>query len=157
MTVLVVDDTAILRSIIKDILVEFCGVSRNDIVEAADGRKAVTEYKRTKPDIIFLDIAMPNLCGVEAVKRIIEIDPDAKIIMCTGKGERESVKECVYAGAQDYLLKPIIPHRLVAAVEKIMGPLNVAEDHIPNIQPKDDDPDGEDPYAIKNKRDTDRD
>ena len=127
MVILVVDDTTILRSVLKDILVEFCDVQRNSIHEAADGYQAVSEYKRLKPDIVFLDISMPGLSGIEAVKQIIEMDEYAKIVMCTGAGERAIVRECIHAGAVDYLIKPLQPTRVVASIRKAMGELS-AED-----------------------------
>lgn len=121
MTVLVVDDTSILRSILRDILVEYCGVSRRNIFEAADGMQALAEYKRLKPDIVYLDIAMPNLNGIETVRKILAIDPNAKIVMCTGSGGESVVKECVRAGAMDYLVKPLSPSRVAVSVEKATG------------------------------------
>ena len=121
MVILVVDDTTILRSVLKDILVEFCEVQRNSIHEASDGVQAVLEYKRLKPDLVFLDISMPRLNGIDTVKQILEVDRHAQIVMCTGAGERSIVKECIRAGAVDYLVKPLLPIRVAEAVRKIMG------------------------------------
>ena len=121
MTVMVVDDTSILRRVLSDILVEFCDVPRQNIYEAVDGMEALSEYKRVRPDMVFLDIAMPKLSGLDVVKQILQIDPSANIIMCTAAGHRDVVKECVYAGAKDYLVKPLQPERVVDSVRKIMG------------------------------------
>lgn len=152
MTVLVVDDTIILRSIIRDLLVEFCNVSKSNIYEASDGMQAVREYKRLRPNVVFMDIAMPNLDGVETVKQIIEFDPAAKIVMCTGTGGEYVVRECVREGAIDYLVKPIIPARLVSAVRNITGGTPVVRSFESSDKVI-----SEDFYAIKNKRDDDSD
>lgn len=121
MVILVVDDTSILRNVLRDILVEFCDVSKNDIFEASDGFMGVSEYKRLRPDLVFLDISMPGLSGIEAVKQIMQIDKFAKIVMCTGAGERATVKECMRIGAMDYLVKPLQPLRVAESVKKVMG------------------------------------
>jgi len=122
MTALIVDDTSIIRMLLKDVLVEFCGLSHNSIHEARDGRRGLDMYKKIQPDIVFLDIAMPNLNGIDAVKALMEIDPHAHIVMCTSSGSRGIVKECVKAGAKDYLIKPLIPARVVIAVNKARKP-----------------------------------
>jgi two-component system chemotaxis response regulator CheY len=118
MTVLIVDDTSILRRILSDILVEFCKVPRHNISEAVDGMQAVAEFKRTNPDVVFLDIAMPKLSGQDVVKKILEINRNAKIIMCTSVGNKAMVEECIRNGAKDYLLKPLQPDRVERAIRK---------------------------------------
>jgi len=129
MTVLIVEDTAILRKILRDILVEFCGIPTEDIYEAADGEKAITEYERLKPDVVFLDIAMPKLNGKEAIKMLRAINPPARIIMCTSSREEHDVMECIRAGAKDYLAKPLQPQRVKEAIIK------VAADMDPSVLP----------------------
>ena len=121
MTVLVVDDTSILRKILSDILFEYCNIPRHNVHEAADGVQALREYKRHQPDVVFLDIAMPKLNGKDAVKLLLKIDPDAKVVMCTGEGSRGMVRECIQAGAKDYLVKPLQPIRVIEAFDKMMG------------------------------------
>ena len=116
--ILVVDDASIMRKLIKDILVEHCEMEPNDIIEAADGAEAVFLYKQCKPDVVFLDITMPDLDGREVVKSLIEIDPSARIIMCTGSGDKASVIECIRAGAVDYVRKPPTYERINKALEK---------------------------------------
>jgi len=121
MKVLIVDDTKILRKMLMDILIEFCNVKEDNIFMATDGLQGVSEYKRLRPDVVFLDILMPNLNGKEAVKEIIQINPDANIIMCTSDGASGVVKECISAGAKDYLVKPLMPQRVSEAVKKVLG------------------------------------
>ena len=133
MTVLIVDDTAILRSVLKDILADFCDIQRRNIHEAADGLQALTEYRRIYPDIVFLDIAMPNLNGIDAVKRIKEIDSSARIVMCTSAGGQSVVKECMRAGALDYLVKPLAPERVVSSVKKVIAAIPLAFDRIDEL------------------------
>jgi len=121
MTVLIVEDTAILRRVLKDILMEFCGIPSENIFEAADGMIALREYQRIGPTVVFLDISMPKLNGKETIRQLREIDPDAKIIMCTSSREEHDVKECIIAGAKDYLAKPLQPPRVREAVMKVMA------------------------------------
>ena len=120
MTVLIADDIAIFRNMLKDIIVEFCDIQRHNVFEAIDGVHAMSEYKRLKPDIVFLDITMPKLDGISVIKQVMEIDPKARIIMCTSSGEESVIKECVREGALDYLVKPITPSRVVEAIKKVM-------------------------------------
>ena len=116
-SVLIVDDVHILRKIIRDVLVKSCKISSDNIKEAVDGITAIREYKRQKPDIVFLDVLMPEQDGFETVRQIIEIDPNAYIIMCSSAGERSVVSECINLGAVDYVLKPIDPDRLERSIE----------------------------------------
>jgi len=124
MTVLIVEDTAILRKILKDILGEFCEIPLGEIYEAVDGEKAVKEYERVKPDVVFLDIAMPKLNGKDAIKQIRQIDPNARIIMCTSSREEHDVMECIMAGAKDYLVKPLQPQRVKEAIIKVTADMD---------------------------------
>ncbi|MCL1844697.1 MAG: response regulator [Defluviitaleaceae bacterium] len=120
MKVMVVEDTAILRKILRDILKEFCGVADGDIHEAEDAIKAIRSYKIIKPDIVFLDIAMPEINGKKAIGQLLTLDPDANIIMFTGSRDANDVVECISAGAKDYLTKPLQPQRVQEAIRKIL-------------------------------------
>jgi two-component system chemotaxis response regulator CheY len=131
MTVMIVEDTAILRKIMRDILKKFCGMDDKDIHEAEDGLKAIKQYKIVKPDIVFLDIAMPNLNGKKAIAQLLTIDPKANIIMFTGSRDEQDVLECISAGAKDYLVKPLSPARVQDAVKNVM--LNSAPDKLPDV------------------------
>jgi two-component system chemotaxis response regulator CheY len=121
MSVLIVDDASIMRMVLKDILVNHCGYAKEDIFEANGGENAISQYKRHKPEIVLMDISMPDISGVDAVKRIIKIDENAKIIMCTVSNSRGDVVECVRAGAKDYIIKPPVTERVVLAVNKVTG------------------------------------
>jgi two-component system chemotaxis response regulator CheY len=131
MTVMIVEDTAILRKIMRDILREFCGVQDLNIHDAEDAVRALKNYKRIKPDIVFLDIAMPKINGKKAISQILTVDPNANIIMFTGSRDEHDVFECIAAGAKDYLVKPLSPARVQEAVRKII--LASCPEKLPNI------------------------
>lgn len=121
MVVLIVDDAKIMRTILGDIFERFYGVDSEDIHEAEGGLEAVEKFKRIKPDLVLLDIRMPDMDGVETIREIMKVDADAKVIMCTAQSERENVRECIKLGAKDYITKPPEPDRVLEAIDKIMG------------------------------------
>lgn len=121
MTFLVVDDTSVMRFILIDILVRQCGVDKADIYEAENGRDAIGKYRLFKPDLIFLDITMPDLDGITVVKELMLLDPRNKVIMFTSSNDESDVVECIQAGARDYIVKPPDPERVMKAVEKATG------------------------------------
>ncbi len=115
--VLIVDDAAFMRMMIKDILEK----NGYDVVaEANNGIKAVEMYKREKPDVVTMDITMPDMDGIEAVKAIREFDPAAKIIMCSAMGQQSMVMDAIRAGAKDFVVKPFQPDRVLEAISKII-------------------------------------
>jgi two-component system chemotaxis response regulator CheY len=118
MKVLIVDDASIMRAVLRTMLKKNCGIKENDIYEAGNGRDGILAYKKAKPDIVFLDISMPDLDGFEVVKRLIEIDSEAVIIMCTSSAYKKDVQACVRAGAKDYIIKPLQPDRVRKAIMK---------------------------------------
>lgn len=116
--VLLVDDAAFMRMMIKDIL------SKNGfeiLGEAENGAKAVEKYKELNPDLVVMDITMPEMDGIQAVKAIKEINPDAKIIMCSAMGQQAMVIEAIQAGAKDFIVKPFQADRVLEAVKKALG------------------------------------
>lgn len=116
--VLVVDDAAFMRMMIKDIL------SKNgyDVVgEAENGLKAVEKYQELKPDLTTMDITMPEMDGITAVKEIKKMDAGAKIIMCSAMGQQAMVIEAIQSGARDFIVKPFQPDRVLEAVRKAVG------------------------------------
>jgi len=115
--VLVVDDAAFMRMMIKNILAK----NGYEVVEAADGEAAVELYKQHKPDLVTMDITMPVLDGVEAVKAIRKVDPNANIIMCSSMGQQALVIEAIQAGARDFIVKPFKQERIMQAIEKVMA------------------------------------
>ncbi len=117
-SVLVVDDAAFMRMTIKKML-ETHG--HTVIGEAANGIEAVQKYQELKPDIVMLDITMPEMSGVEALKRIKELSKGAKVIICSAMGQQAMVAEAIQNGAKDFIVKPFVEARLIAAVDKVMS------------------------------------
>jgi two-component system chemotaxis response regulator CheY len=116
--VLVVDDAAFMRMMVRDIL------SKNGyevVGEAENGMKAVEKYQELHPDLTTMDITMPEMDGISAVKAIRKIDPNAKIIMCSAMGQQAMVIEAIQAGARDFIVKPFQADRVLEAVRKAVG------------------------------------
>jgi len=116
--VLIVDDAAFMRMMIKDIL------SKNGYEiagEAENGLKAVEKYKELTPDLVLMDITMPEMNGIDAVKNIKAIDSSAKIVMCSAMGQQAMVIESIQAGARDFIVKPFQADRVLEAVRKVVG------------------------------------
>ena len=116
--VLVVDDAAIMRMMVKDILTK----NGYEVVgEAENGMKALEKYQELKPDLTTMDITMPEMDGISAVKEIKKVDPNAKIVMCSAMGQQAMVIEAIQAGARDFIVKPFQPDRVLEAVRKAVG------------------------------------
>ncbi|NLL63111.1 MAG: response regulator [Ruminococcaceae bacterium] len=113
--ILIADDATFMRMILRDILNE--GGFYN-IEEAKTGYETVDMYKLLKPAVILLDITMPDMDGIEALKQIKEIDPDAKVIMCSSIGQEAMVHECFEEGADDFVMKPFKPERIIHSVSQ---------------------------------------
>ncbi len=115
--VLIVDDAIFMRTMIRDILEK----NGFEIVgEAGSGKEAIEKFTRLKPDLITMDIVMPEMGGIEAVKSIIKIDPKAKILMCSAMGQKALVIEAIQAGAKDFVVKPFQPSAVIEAITRIM-------------------------------------
>lgn len=116
--VMVVDDAAFMRMMVKDILTK----NGYEVVgEAENGLKAVERYQELKPDLTTMDITMPEMDGISAVKEIKKIDPAAKIIMCSAMGQQAMVIEAIQSGARDFIVKPFQADRVLEAVRKAVG------------------------------------
>lgn len=116
--VLIVDDAAFMRMMIKDILEK----NGFEVVgEASNGIKAVELYKKERPDVVTMDITMPDMDGIEAVKQIKAFDPSAKIIMCSAMGQQSMVMDAIRAGAKDFIVKPFQADRVLEAIRKAIG------------------------------------
>ncbi|MGY0375110.1 response regulator [Clostridium sp. JNZ J1-5] len=116
--VLIVDDAAFMRMMIKDILEK----NGYQIVgEASNGLKAVELYKSENPDVVTMDITMPDMDGIEAVKAIKAFDPAAKIIMCSAMGQQTMVMDAIRSGARDFIVKPFQAERVLEAIRKAVG------------------------------------
>ena len=117
-TVLVCDDAIFMRTMITDILSQ----AGYDIVgEAESGAQAVQRYRELRPDLVTMDIVMPDMGGIEAVREIVKHDPDAKILMCSAMGQQALVVEAIQAGAKDFVVKPFQPSRVLEAVQRVLG------------------------------------
>lgn len=117
-SILIVDDAAFMRMMIKDIL------SKNGfsvVGEAENGLKAVEKYKELNPDLVIMNITMPEMDGIQAVKQIKSLDPSARIIMCSAMGQQAMVIESIQAGAKDFIVKPFQAERVIEAVKKAVG------------------------------------
>ena len=115
-TILIVDDAAFMRMMIKDILVN---AGLQVIGEAENGLQAVEKYQELKPDLVTMDITMPELDGIQALKRIREIDPGANVIMCSAMGQQALVLEAIQSGAKDFIVKPFQKERVVETIHQL--------------------------------------
>jgi len=116
--ILITDDAAFMRMMLKDIL----GHGGYEIAgEAANGAEACELYRQVKPDLVTMDITMPQMDGITALKKIISSDPQAKVIMCSAMGQQAMVIEAIQAGAKDFIVKPFQPQRVIEAVKKLIG------------------------------------
>ncbi len=116
--VMVVDDAAFMRMMLKDIL------SKNGfevVAEAENGQVAVEKFKEIKPDLVTMDITMPELDGISAVKKIKETDANARVVMCSAMGQQAMVIDAIQAGARDFIVKPFQPERVLEAVNKALS------------------------------------
>ncbi len=117
-TVLVCDDAIFMRTMIGDILTQ---AGFEIVGEAESGLQAVQKYRDLKPDLVTMDIVMPDMGGIEAVREICKQDPDAKILMCSAMGQQALVVEAIQAGAKDFVVKPFQPSRVLEAVQRVLG------------------------------------
>jgi len=116
--VLLVDDASFMRMMLKNILV---GSGYEVAGEAENGAKAIELYRTIKPDLVIMDIIMPEMGGIDAVREIVKGDPQAKILMCSSMGQQSLVVEAIQAGAKDFIIKPFQPSNVLEAVKKTVG------------------------------------
>ncbi|GMV84958.1 MAG: hypothetical protein AMXMBFR80_08150 [Dehalococcoidia bacterium] len=114
-TILVVDDAAFMRMRMSKILTE----AGYQVVQAENGLEAVEKYRSEKPDAVLMDITMPEMDGLTALKEIRSLDPTARVAMVTALGQQQIVLEAVKSGAKDFLVKPCEGDRVLAAVSKL--------------------------------------
>lgn len=112
--IMVVDDAMFMRTKASRLLSQ----EGYEVIEAADGSEAVRKYQAEKPDLVLMDITMPVMDGIEALKAIKSYDEGAKVIMVTALGQRSMVLEAIRAGARDFVVKPFQPDKLVEAVKR---------------------------------------
>lgn len=116
--ILLVDDAAFMRKMIKDTLSK---AGYTELFEAVDGADAVAKYSEVKPDLVIMDITMPNMDGLEALKAIRGNDGNANIVMCSAMGQESMVMDAVRSGAKDFIVKPFKPDRILKTVTTILG------------------------------------
>lgn len=116
--IMIVDDAAFMRMMIKDTLKKS---GYEDLIEAPDGEKAVELYKAEKPDLVFMDITMPNKDGLQALKEIKAFDGNANVVMCSAMGQQSMVLEAIQVGAKDFIVKPFKGERILKTAENILG------------------------------------
>ncbi|MBR6329237.1 MAG: response regulator [Lachnospiraceae bacterium] len=116
--ILICDDAAFMRMMIKDILTKN---GYNVVGEAENGAKAVEKYNELKPDLVLMDITMPEMDGIQALKKIKEGDSGAMVIMCSAMGQQAMVIEAIQGGAKDFIVKPFQAERVLEAVKKVVG------------------------------------
>ncbi len=116
--ILLVDDAAFMRMMVKDTLTKN---GYTDLDEASDGMQAVAKYDELHPDLVIMDITMPNMDGLEALKTIRAKDPNATIVMCSAMGQEAMVIEAIKSGAKDFIVKPFKPERILKTVTSILG------------------------------------
>ncbi len=115
--ILLVDDAAFMRMMVKDTLTK---AGYTDLYEAADGVQAVEAYSEVQPDLVIMDITMPNMDGLEALKAIKGKDPNATVVMCSAMGQESMVIEAIKSGAKDFIVKPFKPDRILKTVSSIV-------------------------------------
>ncbi|MBD2847372.1 response regulator [Paenibacillus sp. IB182496] len=116
--IMIVDDAAFMRMVIKQMLTE----SGYEVVaEAVNGRDAIQKFNEVSPDLVTMDITMPELDGVEAVKEIKKINAEARVIMCSAMGQQHMVVNAIQAGASDFIVKPFQKDRVIEAIEKALA------------------------------------
>ena len=116
--ILISDDAAFMRMMIKDILTKN---GYNIVGEAENGKIAVDKYMELKPDLVLMDITMPEMDGIQALKKIKAIDANASVVMCSAMGQQAMVIESIQSGARDFIVKPFQAERVLEAVKKVIG------------------------------------
>ena len=116
--ILICDDAAFMRMMIKDIRTKN---GYNVAGEAENGLRGVEKYKEVNPDLVLMDITMPEMDGIQALREIKKVDPNASVIMCSAMGQQAMVIESIQAGAKDFIVKPFQADRVIEAVKKVVG------------------------------------
>ena len=115
--IMLVDDTAFMRRMLRDILTK---EGFEVVAEAANGREAVTVYHEARPDLVIMDITMPEMDGIAATSEIVHEDATARILMCSALGQQELIIEALEAGGRDFVVKPFLPAKVLEAVRKVL-------------------------------------
>jgi len=116
--ILIVDDAAFMRMILKDLLTKH---GFEVVAEAENGYVAIEKYLEVSPDLVMMDVTMPEMDGLTALKAIMQKDPKARIVMCTAMGQQSMVISAIAAGATDFVVKPFKPDRIIEAINKALA------------------------------------
>ena len=116
--IMLVDDAAFMRMMIKNTLTQN---GYTEIIEAKDGVEAVQMYADEKPDLVIMDITMPNMDGIEALRTIKSSNPESRVVMCSALGQEKMVLEAIKLGAEDFIVKPFKPERIMKTIDKCFG------------------------------------
>ena len=116
--VLIVDDLVFIKMVLRDV-VEKAGF--RVVGEASDGQEAIEMFQDKRPDVVLLDITMPKMDGIAALKKIMEINPEANVIMCSALGQQRLIVQAIQLGARDFIVKPFREERVVSAIKKVLG------------------------------------
>jgi two-component system chemotaxis response regulator CheY len=116
--VLIVDDAAFMREMLRDMLGE---AGYEIVAEAVDGDQAVAAFREHSPDLVTLDIVMPRKSGLEALREIVALDGNAKVVMCSALGQEALVMEALESGATDFIVKPFKPDQALGVIEKALA------------------------------------
>ena len=117
-TVLICDDAVFMRTMVADILQK---AGFEVVGEAETGVQAIEKYKQLKPDLVTMDIVMPELGGIDAVREIRKHDPSARVLMCSAMGQQALVVEAIQAGAKDFVVKPFVASRVLEAAKRVLA------------------------------------
>jgi two-component system, chemotaxis family, chemotaxis protein CheY len=115
--VLIVDDLPFMRSLLSDILRD---AGMHVAAQAENGHVALSRYESSQPDVVLLDIAMPEMDGITALRRLRRRDPDARVIMCSSMGDQAMIVRAIQFGARDFVVKPFKPQRVVSAIKRLL-------------------------------------
>lgn len=116
--VLIVDDTAFMRKLLKNVLF---GAGFDIAGEAENGKQAVELYKQLNPDVVTMDVVMPEMNGLDALKQIKGLDKEAKVVMCTAIGQEKIVKTAIKLGAKGFIIKPFQAPKVIEEIKKVTG------------------------------------
>ena len=115
--IVLADDLSFMRMVQREILEE---KGYKIVGEASDGFEAIEKFTAFHPDVIVLDITMPNMNGLDAMHKIFEMDPTAKIVICSALGQQQLIVEAIKAGVKDFIVKPFKPERIISAIDKAL-------------------------------------
>lgn len=116
--IMIVDDAEFMRMVIRDILVK---QGHEVAAEVADGECAIQKYQEVKPDLVLMDIILPDMEGTKTLQKLLDLDPEAKVVMCSSLGQKAVVMESIKIGAKDFIVKPFEPDKVLEVIKKVIG------------------------------------